>query len=156
MYSSTILSTSAVDGDGWSTPPPGRFTPWKDTVPIVQEAAWAPGPVWTGAENLALHRDSIPDRSACCQSLSRLSYPDPTSFKYQCMHTLKKAVTPKLVAVNKKLYCTVHQMCICWFYKWEIYFCFKTYLLGNCLAFNDELYIMQLNLLVWPRMPNKM
>jgi hypothetical protein len=29
-------------------------------VPIVQEAGWAPGLVWTGAKNLALHRDSIP------------------------------------------------------------------------------------------------
>ena len=27
--------------------------PRKDTVPIVWEAVWAPGPVWTGAENLA-------------------------------------------------------------------------------------------------------
>ena len=26
--------------------------PWKDPVPIVQEAGWAPGPVWMGAENL--------------------------------------------------------------------------------------------------------
>jgi hypothetical protein len=29
------------------------FTPGKDPVPIVQEAGWAPGPVWKGAENLA-------------------------------------------------------------------------------------------------------
>jgi hypothetical protein len=29
------------------------FTPGKDLVPIVQEAGWAPGTVWTGAENLA-------------------------------------------------------------------------------------------------------
>ena len=29
------------------------FTPGKDPVPIVQEAGWAPGPVWTGAEKLA-------------------------------------------------------------------------------------------------------
>ena len=28
-----------------------------------------PGPVWTGAENLAPHRDSIPDRPARSQSL---------------------------------------------------------------------------------------
>jgi hypothetical protein len=28
-------------------------TPGKDPVTIVQEAGWAPGPVWTGAENLA-------------------------------------------------------------------------------------------------------
>ena len=38
---------------GWlvsSTPRP-QFTPVKDPVPIVQEAGWAPGPVWR-AENL--------------------------------------------------------------------------------------------------------
>jgi hypothetical protein len=28
-------------------------TPGKDQVPIVQEAGLAPGPVWTGEENLA-------------------------------------------------------------------------------------------------------
>jgi hypothetical protein len=28
-------------------PRPDRFTPGKDPVPIVQEAGWAPGPVWT-------------------------------------------------------------------------------------------------------------
>ena len=27
MYSSTLPSTSALDGDGWSTPRPGRFNP---------------------------------------------------------------------------------------------------------------------------------
>jgi hypothetical protein len=35
---------------GWSTPRPGRFTPGNNPVPIVQEAGWATGPVWTGAE----------------------------------------------------------------------------------------------------------
>jgi hypothetical protein len=40
------------------------FTPGKDPVPIIQEAGWAPGPVWTGAENLAPHRDSIPGPSS--------------------------------------------------------------------------------------------
>jgi hypothetical protein len=34
-----------------STPQP-HFTPGNDPVPIVQVAGWAPGPVWTGAENL--------------------------------------------------------------------------------------------------------
>jgi hypothetical protein len=32
---------------------PAVFNPGKDPVPIVQEAGWAPGPVCTGAENLA-------------------------------------------------------------------------------------------------------
>ena len=39
-------------GVGGQRHAPGRFTPGKDPVPIVQEAGWAPGPVWTGAENL--------------------------------------------------------------------------------------------------------
>ena len=53
IYSSTLPSTSALDGGGWSAPRPGRFTAGKDPLPIVQEAGLAPGPVWTGAENLA-------------------------------------------------------------------------------------------------------
>jgi hypothetical protein len=36
----------------WLAPRPGRYTPGKDSVPIVQEADWAPGPVWTCAKNL--------------------------------------------------------------------------------------------------------
>jgi hypothetical protein len=51
------------------------FTPRKDTAPIVQEAGWAPGPVWTGAENLAPTGIRSPDRSARSQSLYRLRYP---------------------------------------------------------------------------------
>ena len=45
-----------------STPRP-HFTPGKDSVPILQEAGWAPGPVWTGGKSRS-YRDSIPDRSA--------------------------------------------------------------------------------------------
>ena len=40
-------------GWGVSVTPRPLFTARKDPVPIVQEAGWAPGPVWTGAENLA-------------------------------------------------------------------------------------------------------
>ena len=36
-----------------SVTPWPHFTPGKDPVPIVQEAGWVPGPVWTGAENIA-------------------------------------------------------------------------------------------------------
>jgi len=54
-----------------STPWP-HFTPGKDPVPILQEARWAPGPVWMGG-NSCPHRDSIPDRPACSQLLYRLT-----------------------------------------------------------------------------------
>jgi hypothetical protein len=50
-------------------------TPGKDPVPIVQEAGWAPGPVWRGAENLAHTGIRSPDRPARSQSLYRMSYP---------------------------------------------------------------------------------
>jgi len=36
MHSSTIPSTSALDGGGWSTPNPGRFTTKKDRYPLYR------------------------------------------------------------------------------------------------------------------------
>ena len=77
MYGSTLPSTSTLDGGGWSTSHPGRFTPGKDPVPIVQEAGWAPGLVWTRAENLAPNEIRSPDRPARGESLYRLSYAGP-------------------------------------------------------------------------------
>ena len=56
---------------------PGRFTPGKDPVPIVQEAGWAPGTVWTGAEILAHTGIRSLDRPARSESVYRLSYPGP-------------------------------------------------------------------------------
>jgi hypothetical protein len=40
-----------------------HFTPGKDPVPIVKEAGWAPGPVWTGGKPRS-HWDSIPGPSS--------------------------------------------------------------------------------------------
>ena len=54
---------------------PTALYPREDVVPIVQEAGWAPGPVWTGAENLAPTGIRSPDRPARSQSLYRLRYP---------------------------------------------------------------------------------
>ena len=62
-------------GWGVSVTPWPFFTPGNDPVPIVQEAGWAPGPVWTGAENIAPTGIRSPDRPARGQSLYRLSYP---------------------------------------------------------------------------------
>jgi hypothetical protein len=66
-YSSYSFSTSALDGAEWSasrhgrTLPPGKGPP----VPIVQEAGWAPEPVWTQKleeKSFAPRRESKPDR----------------------------------------------------------------------------------------------
>ena len=66
-----------------STPRP-HFTPGKDTVAILQEAGWAPGPVWTGGKSRP-HWYSIPDRLARSQSLYRLSYSAHTH-RYICIY----------------------------------------------------------------------
>ena len=50
---------------GWGVSfTPCRSLPSEDPVPIVQEAGWAPGPVWTGAENPAPTGIRSPDRPA--------------------------------------------------------------------------------------------
>ena len=51
--------TMALEGVRGQHHAPAALYPGKDTVPIVQEAGWAPGPVRTGAENLAPHQDSL-------------------------------------------------------------------------------------------------
>jgi hypothetical protein len=47
--------------------------------PLVQEAWWAQGPVWTDEENLARNRIQSQDRAARSESLYQLSYPQCSS-----------------------------------------------------------------------------
>ena len=74
-YSSTLSLTSALDGGGWSTPHPGRFTPGKDPVPIALEDGWVSEPVWMGTDNPAPTRIRSPDCPGRSESLYRLSCP---------------------------------------------------------------------------------
>jgi len=76
-----------LDGVGWSTPRPGRFTSKKDPAPTVLEAGWAPEPFWKGTKNLAPTGIRIPDRPARSESLHRLRYPGPL-----CNCTYSKAL----------------------------------------------------------------
>ena len=79
----------ALDGDGWSTPRPGRFTPQeRDPVPIVQETGRAPGPVWTAAKNFAPTGIPAPGRPARSKSLYRLHYRGPQKYNVNIMRQL--------------------------------------------------------------------
>jgi hypothetical protein len=60
---------------GYLTSRPGRFTPGNEPVPTVEEVGWAPGPVWTDVEKLALTGIRSQDRPAGSKSLYRLRYP---------------------------------------------------------------------------------
>jgi hypothetical protein len=66
-YSSYPFTTSALDGGEWSASRPGRTLPpgKGPPVPIVQEAEWAPEPVWTQRleeKSFRLCRESNLDR----------------------------------------------------------------------------------------------
>ena len=69
-----FLDHGTRSGWGVSVTPRPLFPPGKDPVPIVQEVVWAPGPVWTGAENLTHIWIRSPDRPVRSQSLYRLRY----------------------------------------------------------------------------------
>ena len=60
---------------------PAALPAGRDPIPILQEAEWAPGPVWTGAENLGPAGIRSPERPARSESLYRLTYPGPPTAK---------------------------------------------------------------------------
>ena len=66
----------------------------RKAISIAQEARWAPGPVWTSRENLALTGFRSLDRPTRSESLYRLSYTGPPC---QLLHTkqLNKLMTLK-------------------------------------------------------------
>jgi hypothetical protein len=64
MYSSTLPSTSVIDGVGGKHHAPAALPPGN-----VQEVGWTPGPVWMGAVNLASTGIRSPDRPARSESL---------------------------------------------------------------------------------------
>jgi hypothetical protein len=56
---------------------PADLPPGNDPAPMVLAAGWAPGPVWTGAKNLAPTGIRSPERPARSEMLYRLNYPGP-------------------------------------------------------------------------------
>jgi len=70
-----------------STPRP-QFTPGKDPVRILQEAGWAPGPVWTGGKS-RLHWDSMPDRPVRSSVAIPTELPSPRFILLYLVHFFK-------------------------------------------------------------------
>ena len=111
---------------GISVTPRPHFTPTKDTVSFVQEAGWAPGPVWTGAEYLVPTEIRSPDRPFRSQSLYRLHHPAHTPceglWKTYCtdMHSCNVFVKSRAFSSNLK---------VC------MYICSCIYIQNNCCCF---------------------
>jgi hypothetical protein len=71
--------TSVLDGGVWSASLPGRVLPpgKGPPIPIVQEAGWAPEPVWTQRlqeKSFCLCRGSNPDRPIIQRSRAAYCY----------------------------------------------------------------------------------
>ena len=79
---------------------PAALYPGKVPVPIVQEAGWVPGPVWTGEENLALTGIRSPDRQARRQSLYRLSYPVNNKRRYSVLKIMQMKLKTYTIIQN--------------------------------------------------------
>ena len=60
--------------------PPAALTLRKDPVPTQQEAAWAPQPAWTGAENFTPKQISIPRPSRRQTVTTPTMLSQPTDF----------------------------------------------------------------------------
>jgi len=69
--------TSALDGVSGQRHAPAALPSRKDPVPAVQEAGWAPGPVWTGAQNLDPTGIRYPGPSSPSELLYLLRYLGP-------------------------------------------------------------------------------
>jgi hypothetical protein len=83
-YSFYSFSTSTLDGGEWSASRPSRALP---PVPIIQEAEWAPEPVWTQRLEEKFSA-SFGDRTPVVQSVVR-HYTDWASLHKQCKQSLE-------------------------------------------------------------------
>ena len=85
-----------------------HFTPGIDPLPIVQEAGWAPGSVWTDGKSRP-HRDSIPDRPVRSSAAVPTELPGP-QFHINGVLTFKYPTTgPKqlMILMTRTYFCTV-------------------------------------------------
>jgi hypothetical protein len=108
-------------------------TPVKDPVPIVQEAGWAPGLVWTGAENLAppvFDPQTIQPIASCC-----------TNWKVLCTTYSQPVIdanqTPKPVAQHPN--CILPGMAQLWILCSSIKFPSRNFITCNLSALNTQL-----------------
>jgi hypothetical protein len=62
----SLISVLEVGGCGWvvNAKPRPLYHRERDLVAVVQEVGWAPGPVWTAAEDLAPTGIRCPERPA--------------------------------------------------------------------------------------------
>ena len=99
-------------GWGVSITPRPLFTPGRDPVPTVKEAGWAPGPVWTGVENLAptwIRSLYHPARSIAIPA----TLPSPQNIPWLCLYILDFIIKTKVKIPIKLSAHWGHSQCRC-------------------------------------------
>ena len=95
--------TAALEGVSGQQHAPAALYSRENPEPILQEAGWVPGQVWTGGK-FRRHRDSIPDRPAGSQSLYRLSYrTHPLLICFFILSKVTQMVATNLARLVKKM-----------------------------------------------------
>ena len=103
-----------------------HFTPGKDPVPILQEAGWAPGPVWTSTttsttnttttttnNNNNNNNSQIQALTSLYTSVLQPSQPQPTHYKHN-LHTFSSISFSFLSVVGSWLLCTYPRFLPLW------------------------------------------
>jgi len=90
-----------------SVTPRPLFTHGEDRVSIVQEAGWAPAPVWTGADNLASTGIRSPDRPVRSPVVILTGLPGPhTDYATRPTYAYGPAVNEEYKKISSSL-CTI-------------------------------------------------
>ena len=109
-----------------------------DPVPIGLEAEWAPGAVWTGAENLAPTGIRSPDHVARGESLYRLSYPGPHRKIVKLQTVWIRGVSLRICVI----YCACEEpgVALLFIFVYDSLFSFSSLLFLASFRFNVQLY----------------
>jgi hypothetical protein len=122
----------------------------RDPVPILQEAGWAPGQVWTGAKNLAATGIRSPDLPARSESLYQLRYPGPV----QESAMLNKIWHSIMWRRNKKILATTVTICTTRFNSkmlcfLPVHFIMCVHVVLEINSFNHLDFAMEMRFVYW-------
>ena len=131
-----------------STPRP-HFIPGKDPVPILQEAGWAPGLVWTGGKSRP-YRDPIADRNPIhkvCEmhvyiQNGRLRYvvsvPLVNKVEFKAYHLMP---VPIPINKDKPIYIVTVKSILCVDKIWQYYYFSSDLELQECKESTKQRYV---------------
>jgi hypothetical protein len=110
----TLFLNSAREGGEWSASRPGRALPpgKEPPVPIVQEAGWAPEPVWTRRLEEKCSA-SVGDRTPAVQSVVR-HYTDWANLLIHTANETSEEMIFKIFCMNIITRCVNNHYLTCW------------------------------------------